>query len=210
VEFAVALRVLGLSTSPRLEGNSDLLLRKALSGAEQAGGSVEYLRLCEYGIEGCRECYRCAATGDCSTRDDYCLILDKMLEADRVIFATPVFFMTVSAQAKLLIDRGQCLWVRKTMLHKPLFEPKRDRRGVIIAVGGSRSRKQFDCVRRPIQACFEYLEVDYVGSLCINQVDEIGAILKRPDALQAAFRLGRVLASTDVRPPKRPIKIEMF
>jgi multimeric flavodoxin WrbA len=206
----MSLKVLGISTSPRREGNSDLLLRQALSGAEQAGSAVEYLRLCDYRIEGCRECYNCSATGYCSTKDDYQPILDKMLEADRLILATPVFFMTVCAQAKLLIDRGQCLWVRHTVLHKPLFEPKRDRRGLLIAVGGSRSRKQFDCVRQPVQSCLKYLEVDYVGSLCINQVDEKGAILKRPDALDQAFRLGRLLASADTPLPQRPIKIEMF
>jgi multimeric flavodoxin WrbA len=142
--------------------------------------------------------------------DDYQPILDKMLAADRLILATPVFFMTVSAQAKLLIDRGQCLWVREAVLHKPLFEPTRDRRGVLIAVGGSRSRKQFDCVRQPIQAFFKYLEVDCVGSLCVNQADEKGAILKRPDALDGAFRLGHILASTDAALPQRPVKIEVF
>jgi multimeric flavodoxin WrbA len=206
----VALKVLGISTSPRRGGNSDLLLREALSGAEQARATVEYLRLCDYRIEGCRACYDCSATGDCSTRDDYQTILGKMLEADRLIFAAPVFFMAVPAQAKLLIDRGQCLWVRQTVLHKPLFEPKRDRRGLIIAVGGSRGKKQFDCVRQPIQSCFEYMEVDCVGSLCVNQVDDKGAILKRPDALQEANRLGRMLADADARLPSRPIRIEMF
>jgi len=206
----VALRVLGISTSPRREGNSDLLLHQALAGAKQAGAATEYLRLCDYRIEGCTECYNCSSTGDCPTRDDYQTILNKMLEADRLVFAAPVFFMTVPAQAKLLIDRGQCLWVRKTVLHKPLFEPKRDRRGILIAVGGSRSRKQFECVCQPIQSCFDYLEVDYVGSLCINQVDEKGAILKRPDALDQALRLGGILAKTDAPPLPKPIKIEMF
>jgi multimeric flavodoxin WrbA len=206
----MSLKVLGISASPRREGNSDLLLRQALSGAQQAGAVAEYLRLCDYKIGGCRECYNCTATGNCATQDDYQPILDKMLEADRLIFATPVFFMTVSAQAKLLIDRGQCLWGRHTVLHKPLFEPNRDRRGLLLAVGGSRSRKQFECVRQPVQSCFKYLEVDYLGSLCINQVDEKGAILKRPDALDQAFRLGHLLASADRPLPKRPIKIEMF
>jgi len=206
----MSLKVLGISASPRREGNSDLLLHQALSGAQQADASVEFLRLCDYRIEACSECYSCSANGDCPTQDDYPPILDKMLEADRLILATPVFFMTVSAQAKLLIDRGQCLWVRHTVLHRPLFDPKRDRRGLLIAVGGSRSRKQFDCVRQPVQSCFKYLEVDYLGSLCINQVDEKGAILKRPDALDQAFRLGRLLASADTPLPQRPITVEMF
>ena len=187
-----------------------MLLRQALSGAQKTGATTECLRLWDYRIEGCSECYSCSATGDCPTQDDYPTILDKMLEADRLIFATPVFFMTVCAQAKLLIDRGQCLWVRHTVLHRPLFEPGRDRRGLLIAVGGSRSRKQFECVRQPVQSCFQYLEVDYLGSLCINQVDEKGAILKRPDALEQALRLGRLLAATDAPLPKRPLRIEMF
>lgn len=206
----MVLKTLGISSSPRRDGNSDLLLRQALAGAEAAGSTVEFLRLCDYRIEGCRECYHCSSTGTCSTKDDYQPILDKMLQADRLIFATPVFFLTVSAQAKVLIDRGQCLWVRQTVLHQPLFEPKRDRRGLIIAVGGSRSQKQFECVRQPIQSCFQYLEVDYVGSLCVNQADEEGAILKRPEALDQAFRLGGLLASTDMRLPRRPIRIDVF
>lgn len=206
----MALRVLGLAASPRRAGNSDVLLDKALAGARQAGATTEYLRLCDYRIEGCSECYECSDTGDCPTRDDYQPILDKILAADRLVLATPVFFMTVSAQAKLLIDRGQYLWVRQTVLHKPLFEPKRDRRGLLIAVGGSRSRKQFDCVRQPVRSFFKYLEVDYMGSLCINQVDEKGAILKRPDALEQAFRLGSMLAAADVSPPPKPVRIEMF
>lgn len=206
----MAVKVLGISTSPRREGNSDVLLRKALGGAQQAGAAIEYLRLCDYRIEGCSECYDCAQAGDCSTADDYRPILDKMLDADRLVFATPVFFMTVSAQAKLLIDRGQCLWVRQTVLHQPLFEPKRDRRGLLIAVGGSRSQKQFDCVRQPVQSFFEYLEVQYAGSLCVNQVDEKGAVLKRVDALDEAFRLGQMLASTETSLPPRPLKIELF
>ncbi len=206
----MALKVLGISTSPRREGNSELLLRRALAGAEQAGAAVECLRLCDYRLEACSECYQCSSTGECPVQDDYRSILDRILEADRLIFATPVFFMTVSAQAKVLIDRGQCLWVRQTVLHKPLFDPPRDRRGIVLAVGGSRSRKQFECVRQPIKSCFKYLEVDYVGSLCINQVDEKGAILKRPDALEQAFRLGGLLAVSRVQQPKKPANIEMF
>ncbi len=206
----MALKVLGICASPRREGNSELLLRKALAGAEDAGAAVECLRLCDYRLEGCSECYQCSATGDCPTKDDYRRILDKMLEADRLAFATPVFFMTVSAQAKILIDRGQCLWVRQTILHKPLFHPKRDRWGILLAVGGSRGRKQFDCVRQPIKSCFNYLDVDYLGDLCLNQVDEKGAILKRPDALEQAFRLGGLLATSPMQRPRRPVNMEMF
>ncbi len=206
----MGVKVLGISASPRRDGNSDLLLQRALAGARLAEGDVEHLRLCDYRIEGCTECDACAATGDCPIDDDYPRILDKMLAADRIILATPVFFLTVSAQAKLLIDRGQCLWMRKNVLGLPLFEPKRDRRGMIVAVGGSRGRRQFQCVRRPVQSYFRYLEVDCVSSLCVNQVDAKGAILKHPEALEQAFRLGRTLADPLAPLPERPADIHLF
>lgn len=206
----MGLRVLGISTSPRRDGNSDLLLQKALAGAREAGANADYLRVCDYRIQGCDECNACSTTGRCRIQDDYQSILDRMLAADRIIFATPVFFLTVSTQAKLLIDRGQCLWMRKNALHLPLFEPTRDRRGMFIAVGGSRGKRQFQCVRRPILSYFNYLEVDCVASLCVNQVDEKGAILGRSDALEHAFRLGQALADAAAPRPDRPMNIGLF
>jgi len=206
----MALKTLGISTSPRLNGNTDLLLRRALLGAEHAGSETEYLRLCDYRLDACSECEVCYTTGSCGIDDDYDQVQEKMLAADRLIFATPVFFMTVCAQAKLLIDRGQCLWVRKTMLGKPLFEPARDRRGMIIAAGGSGSKRQFDCVRRPIESFFDCLEVSHASSLFINHVDEKGAILKRPDALAEAFRLGRELAGSEEPVPEEPVCVELL
>jgi multimeric flavodoxin WrbA len=204
------LQVLGISASPRLKGNSDLLLREALAGAERAGGRVEYLRLCDYRIEGCHECYRCLTAGVCHLQDDYQQVLDKMLEADRIIFAMPVFFMTVPAQAKLLIDRGQCLWLRRNRLGEALFQPRRDRRGMIIAVGGSRTRSQFDCIQRPVQSCFECLEVDCISMLFLSQVDEKGAVLQRPEALTQASRLGGELVSERGPVPTKPVRVELF
>jgi len=206
----MGLQVLGISTSPRRDGNSDLLLQRALAGATEAGAKVEHVQACDYRIAGCDECNVCSATGECRVQDDYQQLLDRMLAADRIIFATPVFFLTVSAQAKLLIDRGQCLWMRKNALGLPLFEPKRDRRGMFIAVGGSRGKRQFQCVRRPILSYFKYLEVDCVSSLCINQVDEKGAVLGHAEALEHAFRLGRALADPAAPLSEKPVNIALF
>lgn len=206
----MGLKVLGISTSPRRDGNSDLLLQRALAGAQENDAEVELLRTCDYRIEACDECNACSAAGGCHIPDDYRRILDRMLAADRIIFATPVFFLTVSTQAKLLIDRGQCLWMRKNVLGLPLFEPRRDRRGMLIAVGGSRGKRQFQCVRRPVLSYFKYLEVDCVCSLCVNQVDEKGAILGRPDALDHAFRLGQILADSAAVLPQRSENISLL
>ncbi|MBN2272286.1 MAG: flavodoxin family protein, partial [Sedimentisphaerales bacterium] len=112
------MKVLGISTSPRRNGNSDLLLHRALAGAEAAGAEVDFIRLSDFKVGPCIECNSCYATGVCALEDDYGGVLRRMLDADRLIFAMPVFFMSACAQAKMLIDRGQCLWAAKYILKK--------------------------------------------------------------------------------------------
>jgi multimeric flavodoxin WrbA len=203
------INVLGISTSPRIKGNSDLLLRKALAGAESTGANTEYVHLNDYKIGPCIECNACYATGTCAVQDDFQKLLKKMLDADRLIFATPIFFMTVCAQAKMLIDRCQCLWAHKYVLKKELITAGHDRRAMVIAVGGSRSKKQFDCIRLTMKIYFDSLQVHYTANLFVNQVDARGEIEKHPTAMKEAYRLGNQLATIDSAPPDKPINIEL-
>ncbi len=207
--FVMGIKVLGISTSPRIKGNSDLLLRHALAGAESAGAQVEYVRLADYKIGPCIECNACYETGRCTVQDDYQQLLQKMLDADRLIFATPVFFMTVCAQAKMLIDRGQCLWAEKYVLKKEPFASERDRRAMVIAVGGSRSKKQFESIRLTMASYFDSLQVRYVSNLFVSKVDSRGEIEKHPSAAKEAYRLGSQLAACDAPPPEKPITVEL-
>ncbi len=190
------LKVLGISTSPRADGSSDLLLRQALAGAASAGASTEYINLRDFNIAPCTECNDCYTTGKCNIEDDFQPILQKMLDADRLIFATPIFFMTVCAQAKLLIDRCQCLWANKHILKKPLFTAARpDRRAMVIAVGGSKSTKMFDSVHLTMKYYLDALEFNYAAELFINQIEEPARIKQHPTALNDAYRLGRELTT---------------
>lgn len=203
------VKVLGISTSPRIKGNSDLLLRQALAGAKSAGACTEYVRLADYKIGPCIECNDCYTTGRCSVQDDYQQLLSGILDADRLIFATPVFFMTVCAQAKTLIDRGQCMWAQKYVLKKELFASERDRRAMVIAVGGSKSKKQFECIRSTMTSYFDSLDTHYVFSLFVNNVDSQGEIEKHPSAMKEAYRLGSQLVAADTPPPEKPIAVEL-
>jgi len=205
----MTVKVLGISAGPRVKGNSDLLLRQALAGAESAGAHVEYIRLSDYKIAPCIECNLCHTTGSCEVQDDYQQLLAKMLDAGRLIFATPKFFMDVCAQAKTLIDRGQCLWARKYVLKKELITPERDRRAMVIAVGGSKSTKMFESLRSTMKSYFDSLQMHYVSNLFINKVNALGEIEKHPSALKEAFRLGKELTTADTLPPKKPIDIEL-
>ena len=203
------MKILGISTSPRIQSNSDMLLRQALAGAESVGKKTEYVRLCDYNIGPCIACNACYATGQCRVQDDYQLLLQKILDADHLLFATPLFFMSVCAQAKMLIDRGQCLWAYKYILKKQLFTSKRDRRAMVIAVGGSKSKKQFESVRLTMTSYFDTLQIHYVLNLFVNQIDAPGEIQKHPSALKEAYRLGREFVASDAPPPEKPIDVAL-
>ncbi len=205
----MSLKVLGISSSPRANGNSDRLLRQALAGAESAGAQVEHLRLSDFKIGPCMECNGCYTTGICVLRDDYERLLAKILEADRLIFATPVFFMSVCAQAKILIDRGQCLWAAKYLLSKPAGANKPDRSAMVIAVGGSKSKKMFESVRLTMKSYFDSLDVRYASNLFVNRVDNRGEIEQHSEAMKQALRLGKELAAADAPARQGPVDVEL-
>lgn len=99
-------KVLVLSSSPRRKGNSDLLCEQFISGAMEAGHQVEKVSLKDKRINYCTGCGVCVdKPGTCSQKDDMAEILDKMIGAEVIVMATPVYFYTMCGQMKTLIDR---------------------------------------------------------------------------------------------------------
>ena len=104
-------KVLILSGSPRKGGNSDLLCGEFLRGAIEAGHDVEKIRVAEKKIGYCSGCYYCQKSGGvCAKKDDMAEILQKIIDADVIVFASPVYFYSVDAQLKTLIDRTVARW----------------------------------------------------------------------------------------------------
>lgn len=98
--------VLVISASPRKGGNSDLLCDQFVTGAAEAGNNAEKIFLRDKKIGYCVACDYCQKNkGACSQKDDMAEILEKMVEADVIVMATPVYFYTMDAQMKTLIDR---------------------------------------------------------------------------------------------------------
>ncbi len=99
-------KVLVLSSSPRRGGNSDLLCDQFALGAREAGHKVEKIFLKDKTIKYCTGCGICLNGGaNCPQKDDMAGILEKMISADVIVMATPVYFYTMAAQMKTLIDR---------------------------------------------------------------------------------------------------------
>ena len=98
-------KVLIISGSPRAHGNSDILCDEFKRGALEAGNEVEKIRLSDKKINYCLGCGVCNATGKCVQRDDMAELLQKMMEADVIVLATPVYFYAMNGQMKTFIDR---------------------------------------------------------------------------------------------------------
>lgn len=104
-------KILILSGSPRKGGNSDLLCDQFYKGAKETGNEVEKISLSDKKIGFCIACYACKKTQRCFQKDDMDEILNKIIAADVIVMATPVYFYTMDAQMKALIDRTVARWL---------------------------------------------------------------------------------------------------
>ncbi len=98
-------KVLILSASPRKGGNSDLLCDQFMLGAKEAGNLTEKIFLRDKKIGYCTGCGSCVASHNCVQKDDMAEVLEKMIAADVIVMATPVYFYTMNGQMKTMIDR---------------------------------------------------------------------------------------------------------
>lgn len=123
------MKLLGLSFSPRKQGNTEQLMEKVLSGARQRGAVTELYRVADRDIKPCSGCGSCFKTGECSIQDDMQEVYERLLEADGILFGTPVYFYNMTAQGKTVIDRTIALLGPERSLTNKV--------GGIIVVGGS-------------------------------------------------------------------------
>ena len=103
-------RVIVISTSLRHGSNSDMLADQFVEGAQSAGNDVEKISLMGKDVKFCRGCLACQKLGRCVIKDDVNDIIAKVLEADVVCWATPIYYYEMSGQMKTLIDRLNALY----------------------------------------------------------------------------------------------------
>lgn len=191
------MKVLGISGSPRLFGNTDQLLAEVMKGAKSKGAETKTISACEVEVSPCQHCDACLRTGDCKIADDMEQIYQEMEAADRIVIASPLHFMGITAQLKAVIDRCQSHWVRKYVLKIPPLGDDRKRKGLFISVGGRDVPHLFDGARQTIKAMFASLDVEYDGELLFAGIDTAGAITRHPNAMKQAYEAGQKLAEKD-------------
>ena len=190
------IKVLAFAGSPRRNGNSETLLDWVLTAmARDPDVICEKVLLTDANINPCKGCNACQKLNKCVQRDGMDTWHDKIIEADIIALAAPIFCMGIAAQAKMLIDRAQVFTSRKYVLKLPVVpaERKGKRLGIFLSTAGQNWSYVFDAAVPSVKCFFNVIEVKDrdIHYLMINNVDEKGAILDHPTARTDAEKLGR-------------------
>lgn len=114
------MKILGLNGSERKLGNTEILLKEALMGAEEEGAQVEMLRLTDYKVLPCDGLAPCVfGNTGCNLKDDFSFIVDKIFESDGLVLGTPCYILESTAVVKQLIDRAFSINFRSKAKGKP-------------------------------------------------------------------------------------------
>ena len=187
-------RVLCISGSPRRYGNSERLLDALIGGVEDAGGKAVKIVAKDAGVHVCLGCNACSKDGRCIQSDGMDAVMAELDAADAIAVASPVFFATVPAVLKTLLDRCQPYWVRRYILKDP--RPATRRPGAILLVGGGGDPFGTTCALNPIKSVFAVLSVSADLVLEVVGPDKPGDIVSEPDALRRAEEIGRQLVES--------------
>ncbi len=187
--------ILAIYGSPRRKGNTSRLLQSAVEGARETGARVEEVVLRDLKMSPCLEIYGCLKTGRCAIKDDFQAVYDRIVECRGLILASPVFFYTVSAHTKILMDRCQSLWVKRYWLEKtPLNARGTTRKGLFLSVGATKGKKLFDGTLLTVRYFFDAIDTELWRSLLYRGLDFEGDVQKHPEYLEEAFEAGKDLA----------------
>jgi multimeric flavodoxin WrbA len=174
-------KVLILSGSPRKGGNSDILCDQFAKGALEQGNEVEKIFIAEKKIAPCSGCYFCRKSGGrCALNDDMGEILQKIIDCDVLVLSSPVYFYSMSAQLKAVIDRTVARWTE--IANKDLY---------YIATAAEDDEDTLDITL----SCFHGFAMcidgyDEKGTLYGKGVSEKGDVLNRPELMTIAYEMG--------------------
>jgi NAD(P)H-dependent FMN reductase len=195
----LALPVLvALNASPVRASNIDLLLEKICEGYRAGGGEASQLYCNELIVKPCQACGPEPTTGYCVFHDDMDLVYQALERADAVVAGSPIYFDSVSAQLKLVMDRCNCITplVRQpdgTGSFRPLW--KRTRRGIFVTACGPRQR--WDMAERAVRGFFKWVGVKWEETLAYVHADvDLGAVAKDAAWLERAREIGARLATS--------------
>lgn len=188
-------KIIAIYGSPRRRGNTARLLQRAVEGARDAGADVEEIVLRDLKMSPCLEIYGCKNAGECRLKDDFQTARDQILGSQGLMLASPVFFYTVSAHTKILMDRFQSLWVKKYWIDGAnQRQSASQRKALFISAGATRGKKLFDGILLSLRYFFDVIDMQLWKALLYRGLDFEGDVLKFPEYLDEAYAAGKEFA----------------
>jgi multimeric flavodoxin WrbA len=180
--------IVGISGSPRVGGNTDMILQEALAAAKEEGANVKLIRISDYSLQPCNGCRTCYSTKRCVIDDDGEKVYQEILEADGLILGSPSYFQGVTAQMKTFIDRIGYLALA------------RGRKGFAGKVGGVVSVARRSGVARTCDQMMMFITgmrmIIPSSGRAFAIGNEKGEVLKDTEGVEGARRLGKMVAKT--------------
>ena len=175
-------KILAITGSPRKNGNSDTLAEAFLDGAKSAGHSASRFDAGRKKILPCRACQKCYANGaPCVFGDDFNELAPMIESADAVVFATPLYFYSFSAQIKAAIDKMYSFYVGERNVSK--------KKAALLACGETDIGEDFDGIVKSFRTMADFMEWEVAGVIAATGVEKKGDISGNA-ALQKAYELG--------------------
>lgn len=172
--------VLGITGSPRFNGNSAYLMQLFMDEMKTKGHDTEVIDAVKLKTTPCIGCGNCEKKGECVFNDGFTTqFLPALKKADIVVLASPVYFYGFPAVIKALIDRIQVMWSRKYRLKLDEFKD-RNRKGILLAVGATSGKDLFDGMKLTARYFFDAADIKYYADLCYRRVDEKGEMKNHP------------------------------
>ena len=177
------MKVLGLIGSPRRHSNTDLLVSAILDGASQNNQATEKIYLYDIEIAPCLDCRSCKQGNfKCAIRDGFQMLYPKLMEANVIVFGTPLYWYGPSAKMKLLLDR-----LRPFIASKGLSGKK-----AVLVVPSEEGPDACNFIVGMFNSSFKYLEIDMISTI-LAKASEKAEIKAQPQVLNKAFALGKSL-----------------
>ncbi|MBQ4134100.1 MAG: flavodoxin family protein [Methanocorpusculum sp.] len=193
--------ILALNGSPRRNGNTETVLNSFLKGAEEAGATFENIRLSSLTFKNCLGCNACHKKGVCVLKDDLTEVFEKVMKADILVLASPIYSMTVTAEMKGFIDRGQFLWAQKFKTKELVFDEEHLKRhvGVFLSTSGQGLPIMFDAAFPVVRALFNDAGFSYTENVLFAGMDEHGGVKAWPESVEEAFARGMELVQRFIK-----------
>jgi len=174
------LKIIGIVCSPRRGGNTEILVNEALKSAARNGANIELLRVTDLEVSPCNGCEYCHESGECNIKDDMRTVYNKMINADGIVLGSPVYFWSVSSQAKTIMDRTYAL-------RYPNHKLKNKICGGIVVAG----RRGCMSTLEVINNFFLGQDMIPVGLGIAGYGNKIGEVKQDVKAMKGAFSLGK-------------------